>query len=686
MKPTNPNFKNQEYKIPIVIGAVGHRDIDLKNPQLYEDFVIDLIDKISKNENYKGTSLIALSALAKGADRIFAGGVLRAKIEKNIDIDLYCPLPLEKNIYIEYLKADGCSCDENIENIKPEPYPNIEIEYKRNSIEEFEYILKKSKRYYFCGYNKNISEAQLYSDNKFNNVLLEEQFTRTTKFIADSSNIMLVFWDGNKTTAKGGTYFSLAYKLNCVDDALMHDVAKDLDLNEIEYLQEKYLLNTKSHIVHILTKRKQRSDLSDDISYKEIDAIELDKESLYHQSSFFKHYNKLNKEINLDFLCRCQKNTSAGLMKHGLMHHIVNPIKSIISANDKIDNFNKKDISDIYHAIANINSEINNLKEKDINEIKKVKEDNFKTGNDDFNMIVNMFSVFDHLALKHQKKYRINMRVVLSLGILITILILLFYHLALSPYMPLALIITFSFISLAYFFYNKFTNPFDDAAKYIHYRVAAELLRLQYYFNILNIDKSMASYYSDIIEEDSKWMSHILKTAYLLNYKYKKNIEEDDLNFVIDNWINYQRDKYFDKKIKIESKTKMKFKIFQKVSIIFFFLMILSLAVFDKFYIKYNIIQGVLILSNIMFILYLNFRGYFEDSRADKLIPQYNKMKSIYSDIGLEISKLSQDKKIDKKVRDKKIKTFIYILGKESINENKSWAQYENSRSKGFKL
>jgi hypothetical protein len=667
MKSTNQNFNNQEYKIPIVIGAVGHRDIDLKNPQLYEDFIIDLIDKISKNENYKGTPLIALSALAKGADRIFARGVLMAKIEKNIDIDLYCPLPLEKNIYIEYLKADGYPCDENIK-------PNADTECERNSIEEFEYILKKSKRYYFCGYNKNINEEQLYSGNKFNNALLEEQFARTTKFIADSSNIMLVFWDGNKTNAKGGTYFSLAYKLSCLDDALVHDVAKDLDLNEIEYLQEKYLINLKSNILHILTERKQCRDLSDNVPYKEID---LDKPSL-EQTGDFKHYNNLNKEINLDFLDKYQKNKS-----YAFTQHTINPIKFIISANDKINNFNERDISP---AIANINSEINNLNEKDIEEIKKVKEDNFKKDNNDFGIIVNMFSVFDHLALKHQKKYRTNLRVVLSLGILITILILLFYHLALSPYMPLAIIITFSFISLAYFFYNKFINPLDDAAKYIHYRVAAELLRLQYYFNILNIDKSVTSYYSDIIEEDMKWVFHILKTAHFLNYTYKKNIEEDDLNFVIKNWINYQKDKYFDKKIKIESKTKMKFKIIQKTSIVFFFLMILSLAVFDKFYIKYNIIQGVLILSNIMFILYLNFRGYFEDSRADKLIPQYNKMKTTYSSIGSEIYRISQDKKIDKKIKDKKIKTLIYILGKESVNENKSWAQYENSRSKGFKL
>lgn len=627
------NIKNSEYKIPIVIGTVGHMDIGALNADIYENFVLDLIDKISNNEKYKGIPLIGMSALAKGADRIFTRAVLRAKIEKNVDIDLYCPLPLEKELYVDYLKYDGCSCEEN------KGISGTHIDCGRNSVEEFEYILKKAKRYYFGGYNKNINAEQIKKAGVFNDALLKEQFERISKFIADSSDIMLAFWDGNKTDSKGRTYFALSYKLSFVDDKFIHDTSKDLDLNEIEYLQEKHLLNIKNYVVHILVEREKCKDFAlESVAYREINSS--DKKDIEEKSNF-RYYNNSIKEINLDFL---------------------------------------KEKDDIF----DINSEINNLKEEDIKTIKKSKKENFQINNADLDDIANMFSVFDHLALKHQKKHKRNLRSILWFGIAITVAILIFYHLALTPYMPLALLIIFSFISLSYFIYNKFINPLEDAVKYIHFRVAAELLRLQYYFNILNMNKCVTSYYSGIIEEDKKWISLILKTGYAINYKFKETINKEDLDFVTEKWINNQKDKYFDKKIKDGKKTKNKFKIFQKVLITAFFLIIFSMIMFDKFYIKYNIIQGVLIFSNIMFILYLNYRGFFEDSRADKLISQYKTMKRIYEGISSEINK-TRDLK-DKSLSDKKIKTLIYILGKEAIRENKSWAQYELSRSIGFKF
>lgn len=114
--------------------------------------------------------------------------------------------------------------------------------------------------------------------------------------------------------------------------------------------------------------------------------------------------------------------------------------------------------------------------------------------------------------------------------------------------------------------------------------------------------------------------------------------------------------------------------------------MLISLAAFYNFYVKYNIAGGVLIVSNIFFILYLNFRGYFEDSRANKLISQYVTMLKIYRSINKEIKSVVDSENFPKEYDAKKMRSLLYILAKEALIENKIWAQFEFSRSLGFKF
>lgn len=75
--------------LPIVMGVTGHRDI--QDPEQ----IRTVLDRAIKNirDMYPSTPLVALSALAEGADRLFARAVLDAHIP------LYVPLPFSAEEY-----------------------------------------------------------------------------------------------------------------------------------------------------------------------------------------------------------------------------------------------------------------------------------------------------------------------------------------------------------------------------------------------------------------------------------------------------------------------------------------------------------------------------------------------------------------------------------------------------------
>ena len=64
------NKSSNSKKIPITIGLVGHRDIDLSGDlySLYENFLIEILKNIS--QKYPSSPLIGISGLAEGSDRL----------------------------------------------------------------------------------------------------------------------------------------------------------------------------------------------------------------------------------------------------------------------------------------------------------------------------------------------------------------------------------------------------------------------------------------------------------------------------------------------------------------------------------------------------------------------------------------------------------------------------------------
>jgi len=180
-------------KIPITVGVIGHIDAittpehKLQIEKLFTDLAV----------KYPNSPVYLFSSVAEGADRFVAGIFLELKKkheEYKKRFELIIPMPFNE-----------------------EEYKN---DFDSSSQKEFENFLKQAKRK-FCTGNDNTKTDRA------------ENYLKTGKFVADSSLILIAFWDGEEGK-KGGTSDIVKYK-RTGDDA---DVAK----STFEYKGSVYVL------------------------------------------------------------------------------------------------------------------------------------------------------------------------------------------------------------------------------------------------------------------------------------------------------------------------------------------------------------------------------------------------------------------------------------------------------------
>jgi len=83
------------YRLPLVIGATGHRDLRDRDIPALESAVVDAIKRLKRNYLHDDpeTPLVVLSSLAEGADRLIA------RVAMDLGAKLIAPLPMEVSEY-----------------------------------------------------------------------------------------------------------------------------------------------------------------------------------------------------------------------------------------------------------------------------------------------------------------------------------------------------------------------------------------------------------------------------------------------------------------------------------------------------------------------------------------------------------------------------------------------------------
>ena len=126
-----PEIEHNDYRIHLIIGITGHRDIPLEDADKLKEKIKGIFEELK--EEYPNTPLLLLTPLAEGADRIAA----KAAIEEGIDYVVVRPFQEE-----EYVKDFPESKDEYYDLRDKEKHKNLK------GIFSLEYIMNDNAKHY----------------------------------------------------------------------------------------------------------------------------------------------------------------------------------------------------------------------------------------------------------------------------------------------------------------------------------------------------------------------------------------------------------------------------------------------------------------------------------------------------------------------------------------------------------
>jgi hypothetical protein len=249
--------------LPIVMGVTGHRDI--QDPEQ----IRTVLDRAIKNirDMYPSTPLVALSALAEGADRLFARAVLDAHIP------LYVPLPFSAE---EYEKD----------------FPD--------SVDAFRALCREAEAVFPIPWAPGVAPSDIMmAPGATPPAQRDWQYALAGIYLAQRSHILFALWDGQEARGTGGTAQIVHYRVHGHLDAqgwseddrlLMQSVAPTSLLDEPE----------PSGVCHVRVRRQGAPPVPEGVSAVWIPAGGPDYESLHRLNDYNRRARGLMKKSSPD--------------------------------------------------------------------------------------------------------------------------------------------------------------------------------------------------------------------------------------------------------------------------------------------------------------------------------------------------------------------------------------------------
>ena len=190
-----------ESKLPLFIGVTGHRDLSAEEIPDLKKRLNTVIANLQKE--YSNTSIVMISSLADGADRLAA----EVAIEKGIG--LIAPLPMPQELY--------------------------EQDFSETSVKQFRNILDRADMVITLPIEpgSTIDAIRAGGDSR------DRQYHAVGRFIVEHSLILIALWDGVTDGPIGGTSQVVRMQLEGVDDISdsdSHDIFAPLQTGPVIHL------------------------------------------------------------------------------------------------------------------------------------------------------------------------------------------------------------------------------------------------------------------------------------------------------------------------------------------------------------------------------------------------------------------------------------------------------------------
>lgn len=176
-------FLQVGHSVPIIVGVTGHRDLRPEDVETLKRQLRSILNEL--RASYPATSLLVLSPLAEGADRLVAQTALESIGGNEQRASLMVPLPMPLDEYESDFKSD-------------------------ESLSEFRDLLSQAVTSF---------ELPFVAGNTLESVRViqaarDKQYAQVGAYIARHSHILIALWNGKDNSAEGGTSEIVDFKLN----------------------------------------------------------------------------------------------------------------------------------------------------------------------------------------------------------------------------------------------------------------------------------------------------------------------------------------------------------------------------------------------------------------------------------------------------------------------------------------
>jgi len=217
----------------------------------------------------------------------------------------------------------------------------------------------------------------------------------------------------------------------------------------------------------------------------------------------------------------------------------------------------------------------------------------------------------------------------------------------------------------------NFSGRWKNHKKYIENRMLAEAFRIQFFWNMSNLNEPVSKYILRVYKSELGWIKHILNSAYVFTYENNTIENLNNLMKVKTHWIENQKEYFLRKVNDYENQKKM----FDIISYVFLFIAIIVLfAIFivNQINSEHAWLKGLIIFDTVVFGVFGLTKGYYEKRGYDQISNQHVLMQTIYKTADEQINAIMKSD-LPSEIKYKKIQELLLIIGEEALNENGYW-------------
>jgi len=509
------SIKENDLKLPLVIGVTGHRDIPRDSTEQLSLRVKEIFENLI--EKYPNTPLILLTPLADGADRIVATVALEEF--KNI-VTVCVPLPMDEKNYKDTFGKGKVLLNEEESQKEYDEIIKLVKSQKNN------YIPKKIPMLFDKEKYVKLSSAQQRLERR-------KQYSIVGEYIAIHSHILIALYNENSPREPGGTKEILNKKLS----------------GEYEYMSvlDGDVTYPEQGVVYSIATPRINPDIQDPKNLYEIQRHLSTKDLKIGLTTSKKEKTLFEKIKNYSYSIKKYCNIDTNLNIYAQQHK-------------KIDCFNC-DVHDNFKSI------------------KKAVEKDFEKLNINDSLINKNIMLRRSAAYLADRYYKPLLedqeKIILFIITLIVFILAIKSNISNFSFNTDIDILYVLFLIPLYFILQKF---YYIKSKQEDYRALAEGLRIQVAWNMAKINESVSMYYLSHQRGELDWIRSAIRCTnifYIPSLSNKVQNIDDVKNYWIEDQITYFTNKipYYQKKEKRSSYLlNVYFIIFILASIIAFFL------------------------------------------------------------------------------------------------------------------